>query len=239
MPESNQPDRPARPAPDRPSPGELATPEFIAALLIEGDDDLAAWAIGQALEERPRAEVFDTIIQPAMALVGSRWSSGDWSISQEHLASVSLRDVLSSLRPPDVSPMRTGPVAVLAAPEGEDHVAGLACLAQVLVEHGWRVENLGANVPADDLAAFVSSRQVDLVGISIGTARSVPALRRTLEALRSRDRVGRALPIIVGGNGTDRGQGEIGGADLVAVNLAEAEAFIVHLRSRLPDAPAR
>src|SRR4051812_1009522 len=48
------------------TPGDLATPEFVAALLVDGDDDLAAWTIGQALEERPRAEVYDDVVRGAM-----------------------------------------------------------------------------------------------------------------------------------------------------------------------------
>jgi methanogenic corrinoid protein MtbC1 len=219
--------------PPTPSLAAIATPEFIASLLADGDDDLAAWAIGQALEEQPRAAVFDRLVRSAMELVGSRWEAGQWSISQEHLASVALMGALARLRPGDPAEARIGPVAVLAAPEGEQHVSGLACLAQVLEERGWRVENLGANVPADDLRTFVSGRSVDLVALSIGTRERIPALRGAIDALRRIEATASPLPIMVGGQGIAGGQAEIAGADLVSGDLAEVERFMDELEEKL------
>ena len=132
MAESRPPDSLGETVPVDATPGALATPEFIASLLVDGDDDLAAWAIGQALEEHSRSSVFDDVVRRAMELVGTRWETGQWSISQEHLASVALAAALARLRPADADETRIGPVAVLAAPEGEQHVAGLICLAQIL-----------------------------------------------------------------------------------------------------------
>ena len=209
---------------DPTGPDGLETPEFLASLLADGDDELAAWVVGRALAERGRAEVYDQVVRPAMQLVGDRWKSGEWSISVEHLASVALSSALSRLRRPDDPESRIGPTAVLAAPEHEQHTAGLVCLAQVLADDGWQVENLGANVPAEDLVGFVSGRTVDLVALSIGTAERLPALQKTLNALRDGTASGR-LPIMVGGHGVVGAEGSIRGANLVAGSLAEAEAF--------------
>jgi methanogenic corrinoid protein MtbC1 len=115
---------------------------------------------------------------------------------------------------------------VLVAPEGEQHDAGLACLAQILEERGWRVENLGANVPADDLRTFVNSRTVDLIALSIGTRERLPALVWAIDALRGSEPAGSHLPIMVGGLGTLGIESEIAGADLVSSVLADAEPFV-------------
>ena len=212
--------------------GGLAAPEFIAAMLIDGDDDLAAWAIGQALEEQPRAIVFDEIVRRAMEIVGSGWESGRWSISQEHLASAALLGALARLRPTDREQARVGPVAVLAAPAGEQHVAGLVCLAQLLEEHGWRAENLGANVPGEDLRRFVASRQVDLVALSIVSADRLPELLRTVDLLRGLERQV-PLPIMVGGRGVAGLEDQIAEVDHVGPLLAEAEAFVAKIGAQL------
>jgi len=214
------------------APGGLATPEFIAAMLVDGDDDLAAWAIGQALEEQPRATVFDEVVRRAMEIVGSGWESGRWSISQEHLASAALIGALARLRPVDRDEARVGPVAVLAAPAGEQHVAGLACLAQLMEEHGWRAENLGANVPAEDLQKFVAGRQVDLVALSIVTADRLPELLRTVDFLRGLEREA-PLPIMVGGRGVTGLEDRIAGVDHVGPLLADAEAFVAKVGVQL------
>ncbi|MBM4409694.1 MAG: hypothetical protein FJ038_14120, partial [Chloroflexi bacterium] len=220
-------------------PDEVTTPELIASLLADGDDELAAWAIGQALRERPRAAVFDDVVRRAMELVGVRWATNQWTISQEHLASVALASALARLRPLDDPATRIGPVAVLAGPEGEQHVAGLACLAQVLEADGWQVYNLGANVPADDLVRFVSERPADLVALSVATSARTPALLRTVDALRASPiaQGGRRPTILVGGHGAAELVGQIAGADLVATTLAQAEAFARELAARRDVSP--
>ena len=211
---------PAQIAPD----GDIAAPEFLASLLADGDDDMAAWVISQALSERSRAEVYDKVVRPAMELVGIRWQEGQWSISVEHLASVALNQALSRVRPPETPESRIGPTAVLAAPEMEQHVAGLACLAQVLEGDGWHVESLGANVPADDLVGFISARDVDLVALSIGSADRLEALRRTVDAIRAQGGAIAELPLVVGGHGVAAME-NLAGASLVCHSLAEAQRF--------------
>lgn len=211
--------------PEAAMPDEIATPELLASLLADGDDELVAWAIGQAMQDRPRSAVFDDVVRRAMELVGARWESDQWTISEEHLASVALAAALARIRPIDEPQLRVGPVAVLAGPEGEQHVAGLACLAQVLEEHGWQVNNLGANVPADDLVRFVTSREVDVVALTVATAPRVAALRRTVAALRAAPAAGGgSLAILVGGRGA-ADLGEVDGADFVSTSLEAAEGF--------------
>ncbi len=224
------------PVPDNfPPDGDIAAPEFLASLLADGDDDMAAWVMSQALAERSRAEVYDEVVRPAMELVGTRWQEGQWSISVEHLASVALNRALSRVRRPDNPEARIGPTAVLAAPDMEQHVAGLVCLAQVLEDDGWHVENLGANVPADDLVSFISARDVDLVALSIGTAGRVEALSRAVVAIRAQGESAAELPLIVGGHGVAE-IGELAGASLVCHSLADAQQFARSLDMTAGDA---
>jgi methanogenic corrinoid protein MtbC1 len=207
-----------------PPDGDIAAPEFLAALLADGDDEMAAWVIGQALVDRSRVEVYDEVVRPAMELVGTRWQEGRWSISVEHLASVALNQALSRVRPPENRESRIVPTAVLAAPEMDQHVAGLVCLAQVLEEDGWHVENLGANVPADDLVRFLSARDVDLVAMSIGTADRLEALRRAVHTVRAAGGKMAELPLLVGGHGV-AAITDLAGASRVCHSLADAQQF--------------
>jgi methanogenic corrinoid protein MtbC1 len=206
------------------SDGDIAAPAFLASLLADGDDDMAAWVIRQALADRSRAEVYDAVVRPAMELVGARWQEGQWSISVEHLASVALSQALSRVRPPENPESRIGPTAILAAPEMEQHVAGLVCLAQILEDDGWHVENLGANVPTLDLVSFIAAREVDLVALSIGTANRLEALSGAIRAVRAGSGRLAQLPLMVGGHGVAAIHG-LTGANLVCHSLAEAQEF--------------
>ncbi len=214
-------------------PDEVITPELIASLLADGDDDLAAWALGEALAARPRAVVFDELVQPALRLVGANWESGRWTVAEEHLASRALDDALARIRPATIPETRIGPVAVLAAPRGEQHAAGLLCLAQVLEEDGWKVENLGPNLPHDDLLRFIAGRTVDLVALSISRAAALPALRRTVNAIRRAGSSESVLPIIVGGRGTADLDHPVDGAQVVGPSVVGAQRFAREVARRV------
>ncbi len=169
---------PVDPADASDVPGTSLTPELLAGLLADGDDELAAWALQHALAEASRAQVFDGLLRDAMALVGERWQTGQWSIAEEHLASRTLLRTLERIRPVLGPEHRIGPVAVLAGVAGEQHMIGLVCLEQVLAEAGWSVSNLGADLPAADLGQFVRRNDVALVALSAANPRPGRDARR-------------------------------------------------------------
>jgi methanogenic corrinoid protein MtbC1 len=177
---------------------ETLTPELLAGLLADGDDELAAWVLRQSLAESSRAEVFDGILRGAMRLVGERWRSGQWTIAEEHLASRTLLRALERVRPEMGPEGRIGPVAVLAGVSGEHHMIGLVCLEQALAEQGWTVANLGADMPADDLAGYVRRHDVDLVAISASNPNLVGEIARSVQAVREAAGT-RPIPVAIGG----------------------------------------
>lgn len=172
------------------------SPEMLASLLVEGDDELAAWALREAMAASPRADVFDGLLAGAMDLVGRRWEAGQWSVAEEHRASLTVLRALERIRP-DVGPeSRVGPLAVLAAVAGEHHMIGLVCLGQVLEEDGWTVADLGADLPASDLARYVARNEAVVVAIGASLTVELESVVASIEAVRStRPR----LPIILGG----------------------------------------
>ncbi|MEI7745009.1 MAG: B12-binding domain-containing protein, partial [Chloroflexota bacterium] len=108
--------------------GDALSPELLAGLLADGDDELAGWTLQHALEGGSRAEIFDGLLRSAMTLVGEHWRSGRWSIAEEHLASRTLLRALERVRPVLGPEGRIGPLAVLAGVAGEEHMIGLVCL---------------------------------------------------------------------------------------------------------------
>jgi methanogenic corrinoid protein MtbC1 len=183
-------------------PGDSLSPELLASLLADGDDELAAWTLRHALTEASRAAVYDGLLADAMRLVGERWATGQWSVAEEHLASQTLLRALDRIRP-DLGPEgRVGPLAVLAGVAGEHHMIGLVCLDHVLREQGWTVADLGADVPTEDLASFVERNEARLVALTAsdparaGTvAAAVDAILAAASARGSSDH----LPVMLGG----------------------------------------
>jgi methanogenic corrinoid protein MtbC1 len=224
---------PVDPSAARDVPASTLTPELLAGLLADGDDELAAWALRHAMAERSRAEVFDGLLAGAMRLVGERWVSGQWGIAEEHLASQTLLRALDSIRPEAGPEGRIGPLAVLAGVAGEDHMIGLVCLDQVLQEVGWTVADLGANVPADDLARFVARNDAALVAVTASTEGRLAALAATVVAVRE-VRPDRPTPILLGGRLAARpGIAEAVGVDWAGTSLVEASRYARRLWDEL------
>jgi len=168
-----------QPAPD------AVTPEAFAALLVDGDVDLATWALRVALSGRPRADVYDTLVHDAMRLVGENWSKGRWTISEEHLASQTLTSALAVVAP-SVSPSdRIGPLAVVSCITCGEHSLGLITLEHVLREAGWSVANLRQDVPLDDLVRYATRMQARLVAqlrAQLGQQRALAGAGATSDA---------------------------------------------------------
>ena len=194
-------------------PAGSLTPEMLASLLVEGDDELAAWALRHALAERTRAEVFDDLLAGAMTLVGQRWETGRWSVAEEHLASRTVLAALERIRPELGPDGRVGPLAVLSSVAGEQHMIGLVCLGQVLQELGWTVALLGADLPAADMATYVVRNEATLAALSATEGARLQSLVDTIAAIRA---TAPEVAIILGG----RLAGEPGIAETLAITWA-------------------
>lgn len=206
-------------------PATALTPELLAGLLADGDDELAAWTLRHALDGEPRVQVFDGLLREAMELVGKRWQTGQWTIAEEHLASRTLLRALEQVRPPMRPELRVGPMAVLAGVAGEHHMIGLVCLEQVLAEAGWTVANLGADLPSADLGQFVRRNEVDLVAVSANGPDRRSALADAVLAVRVAAG-GKRVPVMIGGGivADPRIRREVD-ADAAVRTLGEALAF--------------
>ena len=206
-------------------PANALSPELLAGLLADGDDELAAWTLRHALDEGSRSAVFDGLLRDAMTIVGERWQTGQWTIAEEHLASRTLLRALEQVRPPMRPELRVGPMAVLAGVAGEQHMIGLVCLEQILAEAGWTVANLGADLPPADLGAFVQRNEVALVAMSANAPDRRPALADSILAVRVAAGE-RSIPVLLGGGiASESGIRDELGADAVAISLSDALAF--------------
>jgi methanogenic corrinoid protein MtbC1 len=224
---------PARAA--EPFAASTFTPDLLASLLADGDDELAAWTLRNALAEQGRAVAFDGLLRDAMRLVGERWSSGRWTVAEEHLASQTLLRALERIRPPQGPESRIGPLAVLAGVAGEHHGLGLACLDQVLRDDGWSVANLGPDVPPADLAMFLGRNDAALLALSASLPEREQAVRDAVAAARAAG-TDRPVPIMLGGtitaDSTVAARLEV---DFVAGSLVEAARLARTVAVSLPE----
>ncbi len=88
-----------------------------------------------------------------------------------------------------------GPI-LLATVEGDIHDIGKNIVRTVLENYGFRVIDLGRDVPVQDVVDAAREHKAKLIGLSALMTTTVPSMKRTIEALRS---AGICAPVIVGG----------------------------------------
>jgi excisionase family DNA binding protein len=118
-------------------------------------------------ESRDWAETCDRLCSGLLTEIGERWANGKMTCAQEHAMSRSLEVAIAKIAHQfPVSP--TAPTMILACPPGERHTLGLTMVELVLRERGFKVQFLGADVPAHDIVEQV--RKARPVGVGLGAS---------------------------------------------------------------------
>ncbi len=96
-------------------------------------------------------EVVDEVVVPLLGQIGHQWQQGQLSPASEHAASQVIRRFLGWLL--DALSLQGGtPLVVISTPAGQQHEFGSLLAAVSAVSEGWEVLNLGADLPAQDIA---------------------------------------------------------------------------------------
>ncbi len=174
-------------------------------------------------------DLIERVVVPLMRHVGELWYRGELSVAHEHLATAVVRGMLSDLALTR-SPLREGPTVVVATPANQMHELGALVVAATAAGTGWQVTYLGANVPAQDIAATVDRTAASAVALSVTHPIDDPALGNELRDLRAQ--VGPHVALLAGGAAAlsyGKTLKEIGA--LVLGDMPSLRAVLVSLRA--------
>ncbi len=169
----------------------------LADRLVKGDEAGAWTVVESALTAGlDPAEVYLDLLIPAMQLIGDRWEAGDVDVAEEHQASALMLRIIGRLGPRLRRRGRTRGSVVLGAPPTDAHSLPIAFASDLLRQRGFRVYDLGGDVPAQSLAETASNAE-RLLGVGIGATASGTD-RQIRTAVRAvKDRVD--APVVLGG----------------------------------------
>ena len=139
--------------------GRAPSPTRLEARLVAGDE-AGAWDVLEAslASGMEPGEVLLDLVGPALRSIGTLWEHGKLSVADEHRASNLAARLISRLGARFARRgQKRGTVIVAAAP-GERHGLPVAIAANLLRWRGFDVVELGADTPADSLAAGGSRR---------------------------------------------------------------------------------
>ena len=178
--------------------GRLACRYLLA--LLEGDPNRATRLILDAAEAgTPVPDLYMKVLIPAQQEAGRMWHNAEINIAEEHFTTATTRSVMARLAgyAPDRTP--NGKTVLTASVCGNQHDLGMQVVADFFSMDGWRVIQLGADLPSHDLAQAVEFYQADLVAISVALRPQIPTLAKTIAAIRQSGR-GESVKILVGGH---------------------------------------
>ena len=190
--------------------GRLAASYLLA--LLEGDRARATRLVLDAADAGvPIQELYLNVLLPAQEEGGRMWQEAEINVAEEHFTTATTQAIMAQLRGRVTAKTPLGKTIVTAAVIGNQHDIGLQAVADFFEMDGWRVIQLGCNVPIEDLVEAVDFYQADLLGLSVCLGAQLTALARTIHAVRQSPR-GSSMKILVGGRG-------FAGADDLAVEL--------------------
>ncbi len=159
----------------------------VLARLIEGDEAGVTSVINSALRSTHNLQsIYLDVLMPVLATIGDRWEQGKLDIYVEHRATEIVSRLIGQLSSKFTRRGVDRGTVIIVAPEGELHSLSIALAADLLRVEGWKVMNLGANLPASELAKAVKSAQ-NLASVCIATtmSSSLQETAKSISAVRS------------------------------------------------------
>jgi MerR family transcriptional regulator, light-induced transcriptional regulator len=188
--------------------------EHLDAALHAFDEVAAHDVLDRLLSSLPLETVLRDVVLPYLARVGARWAEGEVTVAQEHFASSILRGRLLALARDWGT--GAGPLALLAAPPGEDHDLALLVFGLVLWRRGWRITFLGADTPPDALSDTVARVGPELVVVATVDPAALERAGEELAALSA------GVALALGGPGATAAFAERVGARLLGTDPVTA-----------------
>ncbi|RME98627.1 MAG: cobalamin-binding protein [Chloroflexi bacterium] len=206
------------------------TLENIYTAVLNGNAPDAAAGVSAALEAGTSAEdILHKACIPAMTEVGRLFELGDKFVPEMLIAARAMQAAVEILKPLLVDEgVETVGTVVLGTVAGDLHDIGKNLVGMMLEGAGFEIIDLGTDVSPDAFVKAVQEKKPDIVGMSALLTTTMPAMGRTIEALKAagvRDQV----KIMVGGApisqdfadkiGADAFAGDAGSASRVAKSM--------------------
>lgn len=161
-----------------------------------------------------------------MAVVGERFQSGEYFLSELLLSAEIFKDAVRILEP---HLARTGPpeptgAVVLATLKGDIHDLGKNILATLLRAHGFVVHDLGVNVPPAVVVDKVREIRPDLVGFSALITTAFESMREAAGLLEQAG-LREGVKLMVGGGVTTPAVKQFVGADFQSTDATAGVAY--------------
>jgi 5-methyltetrahydrofolate--homocysteine methyltransferase len=198
--------------------------ELFAAVQNGKHDETAAFTEkAMAGGHGPEAILENTLI-PAMKIVGEKFSRGEFFVPEMLVAARAMNRALEILEPDMVKkgvPARG--TMVIGTVFGDLHDIGKNLVAIMFRGAGYRVVDLGVDVPMEKFLAASREHEPDVIGLSALLTTTMVSMEEIVRELKNQ---GRGAKILVGGASVSDDFARDIGADGYADNAVDALALV-------------
>ena len=171
---------------------------IIDAVINGEDDEAQIYAQNLLADGAAPLEIIDCGLIPAMAQVGRLFKEGGMYVPEVMMAAVVVTGVVAKLKPLLAGEINYKGTVVLGTVKGDLHDIGKNLVALLLENNGFKVIDLGADVPPQAFIEAAASHAAQIVGLSALLTTTMPQMAETVRAFEQagcRDKV----KIIIGG----------------------------------------
>jgi 5-methyltetrahydrofolate--homocysteine methyltransferase len=187
----------------------------MARALILGDKETVARKTreGLDLQINPKDLIFKGLI-PGMDVVGEKFRRNEYYVPQVLLSARAMYAGLDLLKPL-ITASKTAEyfgTVVIGTAQGDLHDIGKNLVAMMLEGAGFKAVNLGRDVAPEVFVEAVQQHNADIVGISALMTTTMPAMKRTIDALIKAGLRGK-VKVMIGGAPVSQAYADEIGAD--------------------------
>lgn len=178
--------------------------------------------VKEALEAGVRPEEIIDAMSKGMKIIGERYEEHEYFLTELIMAGETMKAGLEPLLPYiETMNAKARGVVVMGTVKGDIHDIGKNIVVAFLTSAGFRVHDLGVDVPAEKFVEKAMETRAEIVGMSTLYTPFMPHMKAVIEALKKagiRDRV----KVIVGGAPVDESYAREIGADAYGRDAVEA-----------------
>jgi 5-methyltetrahydrofolate--homocysteine methyltransferase len=197
--------------------------EELAQSVIDGDGELVAALVRRALSENvPPPRIINEGLIAGMNVVGERFKNGEFFIPEVLMSARSMHGGLAIVKPLlSRSDEKGKGTIVICTVKGDVHDIGKNLVAMMLEGGGFKVVDLGTDVPPERVVSAVREHSPDILAMSTLLTTTLPRIAETIRALEAAGVRGR-VKVMVGGAPVTQAFAERAGADGYAPDAALA-----------------
>ena len=189
----------------------MAINNIYETIVTLNGEDIASLVQAELDNGTPVLEILQKGLIGALDEVGNRFSEGDMFVPEMLRAAQVMKEGLEIIRPYlTESDIPTSGTVILGTVKGDLHDIGKNLVSMMMEGAGFKVIDLGVDIPGENFVKAAEEYQADVVGLSALLTTTMPAMEETVGLLRQ---AGISAKIIVGGAPLTRSFAEKIGAD--------------------------